>query len=143
MPSDDSIEGVEIPSGRWKREGSEKSRKDTTRHNEVCNTFHNEMLTLIIINFYIKFGTSNVIQHLLRLSDTSKDTKARLKKIGQHKLGPGAYSNLAAQIVSIKKSIMHPNNKLQIIFLFIAPQNVKIMMLCKYVGRQIQISSHR
>ena len=69
--------------------------KDTTRHREVCNNFHNVMLALIIINFYIEFGTSNVIQHLIRLSDTSKDTKARLGKIGQHKLGLGGYSNLA------------------------------------------------
>ena len=84
-------------------------------HREVYNTFHNLFLNLIIINLYIKFETSNVIQHLLRLSDTLKATKARLKKIGQHKLGPGGYSNLAAQIVSIKSPIMHPNNKLQII----------------------------
>ena len=31
-PSDDSIKGVESPSGRWKREGFEKSMKDTTRN---------------------------------------------------------------------------------------------------------------
>ena len=55
------------------------------------------MVSLIIITFYIKFGTStNVIQHLIRLSDTSKATKARMKKNGPHKLGPGGYSNLAA-----------------------------------------------
>ena len=85
MPSDDSIKGLEIPSGRWKREGSEKSWKDTTKHREVCNTFHNVMVILIIINFYIEFGTStNAIQHLIRLSDTSKATKERTKKIGQH-----------------------------------------------------------
>ena len=70
------------------------------------------MLTLIIIIFYIKFGTYNVIQHFLRLSDTSKATKERVEKIGKHKLGPGGYLNLAAQIVSIEKLIMHPNNKL-------------------------------
>ena len=72
------------------------------------------MLTLIIINFYIKFVTSNVFQSLHRLSDTSKATKERLEKFGQHKLGPGGYSNLVARIVSIEKPIMHPNNKLQI-----------------------------
>ena len=73
------------------------------------------MVSRIIINIYIKFGTSNVIQHLIRMSDTSKATKERLEKIGQHKLGPSGYSNLAAQFVSIKNPIMHPNNILQII----------------------------
>ena len=113
MPFDDSIKGVEIPSGIWKREGFEKIRKDTTRHREVCNTFHNVMVSLIIIIFYIEFGTStNVIQHFISLSDTSKATKARLEKNGQHKIGPGGYSNLAAQIVSIKKPRLYQNNKL-------------------------------
>ena len=87
---------MESPSGIWKREGYEKSREDSTRHREVCNTFHNVMVSLSIINFYIEFGTYKVIQHLIRLSDTSKDTKARLDKIGQHKLGPGGYLNLVA-----------------------------------------------
>ena len=74
------------------------------------------MVTLIIINFYIKFGTStNVIQNMIRLSDTSNATKARLENIGQHKLGPGGYLNLAARIVSIENLIMHPDNKLKII----------------------------
>ena len=73
------------------------------------------MTLIIIINFYIEFGTSNVFQNLLRLSDTSKVTKAKLEKIGQHKLAPSGYSNLAARIVSIENPIMHPNNKLQII----------------------------
>ena len=62
------------------------------------------MVILSIINFYIKIGTStNVIQHLIKLSDTSKATKERLEKIGQHKLGPGGYSNLAACFVNIGK----------------------------------------
>ena len=74
------------------------------------------MLTLIIINFYIEFGKSNVIQHFLRLTDISKAIKAKLEKIGQHKLGPGVYSNLSARIVSIENPIMHPNNNLRIIF---------------------------
>ena len=101
---------MEIPNGGWKREGSEKSKKDTTRHREVCNTFHNVMVILIMITFYIKFGTStNVIQHLIRMLDTSNDTKARLDKIGQHKLGPGGYLNLAAQFVSIENPKLHPN----------------------------------
>ena len=96
MPSNDSIKGVESLSGRWRREGLEKSRKDTTRNREVCNTFHNVMVSLIIIIFYIEIGTStNVTQDLIRLSDTSKATKERLEKIGQHKLRPGGYSNLA------------------------------------------------
>ena len=111
MPSDDSIKGVESRNGIWKREGFEKRRKDTTRHREVCNTFHNVMVTLTIINFYIKFGTSNVLQQLIRLLDTSNATKARLENIGQHKLGPGGYLNLAARIVSIENPILHPNNK--------------------------------
>ena len=69
--------------------------KDTTRIREVCNTFQNVMVSLIIISFYIEFGTStNIIQHLIRLSDTSKATKARMETIGPHKLGPGGYSNL-------------------------------------------------
>ena len=62
--------------------------------------------------FYIEFGTStNVIQHLIRLSDTSNATKLGLEKIGQHKLGPGGYSNLVARFVSIENLILHPNNK--------------------------------
>ena len=60
------------------------------------------MLTIIIINFYIEFGTSNVIQHLLRLLDTSNATKERLEKNGQHKLGLGGYSNLDEGFVSIE-----------------------------------------
>ena len=69
------------------------------------------MVGLVIINFYIEFGTStNIIQHLIRLSDNSKATKARIEKIGQHKLGPGGYSNLAARFVSIENLILHPNN---------------------------------
>ena len=104
MASDDSIKGVESLSGRWKREGLEKSGKYTTRNREVCNTFQNVMVSLIVISFYIKFGTStNVFQHLIRLSDTYKTTKERIEKIGQHKLGPGGYSNLAARYVSIAK----------------------------------------
>ena len=74
------------------------------------------MVSLIIINFYIKFGTSNVIQHLIRISDTSKDTKERLEKNGQHKLRPGRYSNLETQIVSVENPIMHPIIKLKTIF---------------------------
>ena len=96
---------MEIPGGRWKREGPEKIRKDTTKWNmDVCNTFQNVVVSLIITSFYINFGTStNLIKKLIRLSDTSKATKARIEKIGQHKLGPGGYSNLAAQYVSITK----------------------------------------
>ena len=71
--------------------------KDTTKNREVCNTFHNVMVSLIIINSYIEFETStNVIQYLISILDTSKATKERLEKIGQHKLGPGGYLNLAA-----------------------------------------------
>ena len=55
------------------------------------------MISLIIFIFYVEFGIStNVIQHLIRLSDTSKATKARMEKIGPHKLGLGGYSNLVA-----------------------------------------------
>ena len=85
-------------------------------HREVYNTFHNLFLNLIIINLYIKFGTSNVFQHFHRLSDTSKE---REQKNGQHKLGPGGYSNLVAQIVRIEKPIMLPNNKLKIVFILL------------------------
>ena len=85
-------------------------------HREVYNAFHNIFLNLIIISLYIKFGTSNVFQHFHRLSDTSKE---REQKIGRHKLGPGGYSNLAAQLVSIEKPIMLPNNKLKIVFILL------------------------
>ena len=108
---------MERPSGRWKGEGSEKTRKATTRHGEVCNTFHNIILNLKIINLYIR--TFNLFQHFHRLFDTSKAIKARQEKIGQHKLGHGGYSNLVAQIISIEKQIMLPNNKLQIIFILL------------------------
>ena len=107
---------MESPSERWKGEGSEKIRKNTTKKREVCNTFHNVILNLIIINLYIKFGTSNVFQHFHRIFDTSKVTKTREVKTSQHKLRPGGYSTLAERIVSIKKLIMHPNIKLKIIF---------------------------
>ena len=103
----------------WKGEGSEKIRKSTTRNREVCNTFHNVILNLIIINLYIKFGTYNVFQHFHRLFDTPKATKERQEKNGQHKLGPGCYSNLTTRIVSIEKPIIHPNKKLQIIFVLL------------------------
>ena len=71
---------------------------------EVCNTFQNVVVRLIITNFYIKFGTStNVFKNLIRISDPSKATKVRIAKIGQHKVGPGGYLNLAARYVSIAK----------------------------------------
>ena len=48
------------PGGRWKREGPEKITKYTTRWNmEVCNTFQNVVVSLIITSFYINFSTSN------------------------------------------------------------------------------------
>ena len=85
--------------------------KYTTKNREVCNTLQNVMVSLIIISFYIEFGTStNVIQHLIRLSDTSKATKERIEKFGQHKLGPSGSSNLEARYVSIENPILHPNN---------------------------------
>ena len=112
-----------------KREGPEKIRKDTTRWNrEVCNTFQNVVVILIITSFYINFGTStNVFKNLIRLADTSKTTKARIEKICQHKLRPGGYSNLEAQYVSIAKpesaSKYHTNNY----FCFVLKKNVKLM----------------
>jgi hypothetical protein len=57
---------------------------------EQCNYM------FITLYFYMKFATSNVFQTFHRLPDTSKETKARLEKHGQHKLGPGGYSNLVA-----------------------------------------------
>ena len=102
---------MESLSGRWKRKGPEKSRKDTTKNWEVCNIFKNVLISLIIISFYIKIGTStNVIQHFISLLDTSKATKPRMKKNGQHKLGLGSYLNLEARIVSLENPILHPNN---------------------------------
>ena len=75
------------------------------------------LVSLIITSFYIKFGTlSNVFQHLIRLSDTSKATKERMEKNGQHKLGPGGYLNLAARYVSIKNQKPHTNIIQKIIF---------------------------
>ena len=127
MPSNDSIYGVESPGGRWKREGPEKIRKDTTRNREVCNTFKNVSVSVIIISFYIKFGTStNVFKNLIRLSDTSKATKARIEKIGQHKLGPGGYSNLAARYVSIAKPESTSKYHTDYYFCFVLTKGFKI-----------------
>ena len=135
MPCNDSIKGVQIPGGRWKREGSEKSRKDTTRNTEVCNTLQNLMVSLIIISFYIEFGKStNVIQHLIRLLNTSKATKARIEKIGQHKLGPDGYSNLAARYVSIANPESATKYHTYYYFCFVLTKNVKLMTSCKYEG---------
>ena len=117
----------------------EKSRKDTTRNREVCNTFQNVLVSLIITSFYIKFGTStNIFQHLIRLSNTSKATKARIAKIVQHRFGSGGYLNLAARYVSIAKpesaSKYHTDNY----FHFVLEKNVKLMTSCKYKGRLVQ-----
>ena len=110
----------QISSRIWKGEGFEKRRKATAKNRKVCNTFNNVIINLfIIINFKIKFETFNIFQHFHRLSDTSKATKERQEKIGQQKLGPGGYSNLVARIISIKKPILHPNNKLKIIFVLL------------------------
>ena len=134
---------MESPGGIWKREGPEKIRKDTTRWNrEVCNTFQNVVVILIISSFYIKFGTTtNIFNKLIRLLDTSKATKERIEKIGQHKLGPGGYSNLAARYVSIRKpksaSKYHTDNY----FHFVLEKNVNLMTSCKYEGRPVQIIS--
>ena len=100
---------------------------------DVCNTFHNVILNIIIINLCIKFGTSNVFQHFHRLFDTSNSTKARQEKIGQHKLGPSGYSNLMTRIVSIEKPIMHPNNKLKLFFVLLHHKRYihDIMKICR------------
>ena len=129
---------MENPGGIWKREGPEKIRKDTTRWNrEVCNTFQNVVVSLIITSFYINFGTStNVFKNLIRLSHTSKATKARIQKIGQHKLGPGGYSNLAARYVNIAKP--ESASKCHTDFFFVLTKNVKLMTSCKYEGRLVQ-----
>ena len=124
------------------KRGLWEKQKDTTRHREVCNTFHNVIVILIIINFYIKFRPSNIIQYFIRMLDRSKAIKVRLDKTCQHKLGPGGYSNLAARIVSIKKTILHPNNKLQNIFHLYWNVKGKFMTLCKYASQSIQWSSH-
>ena len=122
------------PGGRWKREGFEKIRKDTTRWNrDVCNSFQNVVVSLIITSFYINFGTqTNVFKNLIRILDTSKATKERIEKIGQHKLGPGGYLKLAARYVSIAKpestSKYHTDNY----FRFVLEKNVKLMTSCKY-----------
>ena len=52
----------------------------------------------------MKFSTSNVFQTFHRIPNTSKEKKDRLENHGQHKLEPGGYSNLVAQIVSINNS---------------------------------------
>ena len=100
------------------------------------------MVSLIITSFYIKFGTTtNIFQHLIRILDTSKATKERIEKIGQHKVGPGGYLNLAALYVSIAKpestSKYHTDNY----FRFVLEKNVKLMTSCKYEGRLVQIIS--
>ena len=110
---------MKIPSGIWKGEGYEKTRKVTTRKREVCNILHTVILNLIIINLYINFVSSNVFQRFHRLSDTSKATKERQQNLDQQKLGLDGYLNSVARIVSIKKPIIHPNNKLQIIFILL------------------------
>ena len=51
--------------------------------------------------------------------DTSKATKARQGKFGQHKLGLGGYSNLEARIVSIKKPILHPEKNCNLFFILL------------------------
>ena len=119
---------MESPSGRWKREGPEKIKKDTTRWNrEVCNTFQNVVVSLIITSFYINFGTkTNVFKNLIRLSNTSKATKARIEKIGQHKLGPGGYSNLAARYVSIAKPESTSKYHIDYYFCFVLTKGFKI-----------------
>ena len=48
----------------------------------VCITFINVIINLIIIIFEITFETSKVFQPFHRLSDTSKATKGRQEKIG-------------------------------------------------------------
>ena len=65
---------------------------------EQCNYM------FITLYFYMKFATYNIFQTFHRLPDTSMAIKARQEKHGQHKLGPGGYSNLVAQIVSISNS---------------------------------------
>ena len=89
---------MEIPSGRWKGEGYEKRMKATIGLMKVCNTFNSVIINLIIIIIiiYIKFETSNIFQPFHRMLDTSKATKARQEKNGQHKHGLSGYSNLVA-----------------------------------------------
>ena len=82
---------MEISSVRWKQEGSKKTRKAIAMHRGLYNTFCNLFLNLIIINLYIKFGSSNIFQHFNRLSDTSMDTNERQEKNQQQKLGPSGY----------------------------------------------------
>ena len=85
------------------------------------------MVSLIITSFYINFGTStNVFKKLIRLSDTSKATKARIEKIGQYKLGPGGYSNLAAQYVSITKPKSASKYHTDYYFCFVLTKGFKI-----------------
>jgi len=85
------------------------------------------VVSLIITSFYINFGTStNVFKKLIRLSDTSKATKARIEKIGQHKLGPGGYSNLAARYVSIAKPESASKYHTDYYFCFVLTKGFKI-----------------
>jgi hypothetical protein len=44
----------------------------------------------------------NILDTFRRLPDTSKETKERLHKHGQHKIGQGGYLRLKARIVSTK-----------------------------------------
>jgi hypothetical protein len=44
----------------------------------------------------------NILETFCRLPDTSKETKERLDKHGQHKLGQGGYLRLKSRIVSTK-----------------------------------------
>jgi len=56
----------------------------------------------------------NILETFRRLLETSKETKERLDKHGQHKLGQGGYLRLKDRIVSIKYfiHIIHINMKI-------------------------------
>ena len=64
--------------------------------------------------------------------NTSKATKVRIEKNGKHKLGPGGYSNLAAQYVSIAKPKSASKYHTDCYFCFVLEKNVKLMTSCKY-----------
>ena len=134
MPSNYFGKRVEIPNRIWKGEGFEKIRKDIAKQRKVCNNFSNLIINNIIINFYIKFETCNIFQPFHRISHTSKATKAKQEKSGQHKLAPTGYSNLVAQIVSIKKPILHLEKKNATYFSYYLNLKGNFMALCKYAG---------
>ena len=53
------------------------------------------------LKFKINIMISNIFQTFHRIPNTTKETKVRLEKHDQHKLGQGGYQKLKARIVRV------------------------------------------